>query len=168
MRSLLGRFRPSPALIVATVALVVALGGVAYATIPDSGGIIHGCYLNSNGALRLIDTGAGQRCSANEKTVQWNQTGPAGPPGPSAFAGYADGGNQQPVNCPTNYQPVSWGFIPPSGATDPPMVRSVQFILGSPSGIIIDVFGDPGTYHFQLLCQQGGVPDYVAGSYVIP
>src|SRR5690242_6987338 len=29
--------------------LLLAAGGVAYATIPDAGGVIHGCYKNSNG-----------------------------------------------------------------------------------------------------------------------
>jgi len=71
------------------------------------------------------------------------------------------------VDCPPSYNPVSWGLIPPSAATHPPLVRTVQFNLGSPTGIIIDVFGDPGTYHSQLLCSNGASPVYVAGSYVI-
>ena len=53
--TLLNKMRPSPALVVAIVALVVALAGVAYATIPDSGGVIHGCYLKAVGSLRVID-----------------------------------------------------------------------------------------------------------------
>jgi hypothetical protein len=77
-RSLVSRVRPSPALIIAIVALFVALGGVAYATIPGSDGVIHGCYLNKNGTLRVIDPGAGQKCSGFETAVQWNQTGPRG------------------------------------------------------------------------------------------
>jgi hypothetical protein len=75
------KFRLSPALVVGITALAVALGGVAYATIPDSGGVIHGCYLRKVGTLRVIDPSAGQRCSAWEAPIQWNQTGPHGLPG---------------------------------------------------------------------------------------
>ena len=43
-------------------ALVV--GGIAYATIPDAGGVIHGCYQKTHqGTLRVIDTGKAQTCS---------------------------------------------------------------------------------------------------------
>ena len=51
-------------LAVAVGALALA-GAVVYATIPDSHGVIHGCY-DSHGALRVIDTGAGQSCTSRE------------------------------------------------------------------------------------------------------
>lgn len=158
------------------VVALAAATGLAVGAIPDSGGVIHGCYTKTSGKLFVIDTAAGQTCKKYQISLNWNQAGPQGPagqtgtqgpPGPSPFAGYADGGNQQPVNCPANYQPVSWGLVPPTSAPDPPIVRSVQFNLGSPTGIIIDVFGDPGTYDFQLICSAGS-PVYVSGSYVIP
>lgn len=41
-------------LAVAVGALALA-GAVAYATIPDSRGVVHGCY-DTNGVLRVIDT----------------------------------------------------------------------------------------------------------------
>ena len=40
------------ALVIGAAAVGVG-GGVAYATIPDSGGVIHGCYLHKIGVLRL-------------------------------------------------------------------------------------------------------------------
>ena len=47
-------------------------GGVAYASIPDSGGVIHGCYLNAIGTLRVIDS-PNQSCNARLETqIQWN------------------------------------------------------------------------------------------------
>ena len=64
-----------------------ALAGVAYATIPDSGGVIHGCYLKAVGSLRVIDPGAGQHCTKAETPISWNQTGPQGPTGPTGPAG---------------------------------------------------------------------------------
>jgi hypothetical protein len=53
-----------------------AVGGIAYADIPDSNGIVHGCYKSSStdqGALRVIDREAGQTCRNNENALQWAQ-----------------------------------------------------------------------------------------------
>jgi hypothetical protein len=65
--------KPSPAMIVALLALAVALAGTAYATIPDSNGAIHGCYSNSDGSLRIVDESA--TCGAAETAIAWNQAG---------------------------------------------------------------------------------------------
>jgi hypothetical protein len=80
MRGILG-YRPSPATAIALAALAVALGGVAYATIPDSNGTIHGCYQKNDGALRVVDSTAG--CRSSEQAIDWNQQGTPGPPGSS-------------------------------------------------------------------------------------
>jgi hypothetical protein len=81
------RLRLSPALVVAIAALVVALGGVAYATIPDSKGVIHGCY-DSGGNLKVIDTSTVQSCPAKGyKSLDWNRTGPQGPAGSKGDTG---------------------------------------------------------------------------------
>ncbi|MGH2398174.1 MAG: hypothetical protein ACRDFW_14620 [bacterium] len=75
---------------VAGVLAGVLVWGVAWATIPDSGGVIHGCYADQRGNLRVIDTEVGQTCGYNETGLVWNQTGPQGttgpqgPPGPAA------------------------------------------------------------------------------------
>jgi len=42
------------ALVGATVVAAIG-GGIGWAAIPDSTGVIHGCYAKSNGALRAID-----------------------------------------------------------------------------------------------------------------
>src|SRR3954452_1462040 len=70
--------------------LVVAGGGIAYAAIPDSGGVIHGCF-KDNGDLRVIDPAAAKKdaCKNNETALTWNQQGPAGTPGPAGPAGPA-------------------------------------------------------------------------------
>jgi hypothetical protein len=78
-------FRLSPALLVAIAALVVALGGAAYAAIPDSG-VIHGCY-DSGGSLKVIDTSTVQTCPKGYTSLTWNQTGPQGGTGVSGPAG---------------------------------------------------------------------------------
>jgi hypothetical protein len=71
----------------AVAALFVAIGGIAYATIPDSGGVIHGCYQKDVGTLRVIDPSAGDTCLASEIPISWSQTGPAGPQGPQGAPG---------------------------------------------------------------------------------
>ena len=81
--SLRRRFVPSPSLAVSLAALVVAVGGVAFASIPGPDGVIHACVANGNlvaqvvslkGALRVIDSG--ESCAAGETPLDFNQTGP--------------------------------------------------------------------------------------------
>jgi hypothetical protein len=62
------------------VAVAVAAGGIAYAAIPDSNGVIDGCYAKKDGALRVIDTAAGATCDTKkENAIHWDQTGQTGP-----------------------------------------------------------------------------------------
>ncbi|MDQ3722262.1 MAG: hypothetical protein M3376_04165 [Actinomycetota bacterium] len=86
------------------IALVIASGGVAYATIPDSGGVIHSCYSSGSGSLRVIDSDRRDVCKSGETPLTFNQTGPEGPPGEDGADGEdgldgedggeaADGGN---------------------------------------------------------------------------
>jgi hypothetical protein len=63
--------------VVLVIALVLGRGGVAYATIPDSGGAIHSCCDNS-GTLSVVDAAVGRTCKHNETQLNWNQTAPAG------------------------------------------------------------------------------------------
>lgn len=69
---------------VALAALVLGVGVVAYASIPDASGVIHGCRKNSDGQLRVIDSDAGQTCANGWTPLNWSQTGPQGPPGLAA------------------------------------------------------------------------------------
>jgi hypothetical protein len=68
--------RPSPAMVVAVAALLVAVGGVAFAAIPDSQGVIHACYQKTTGALRVVDSAG--NCRRSETPIEWNQHGPPG------------------------------------------------------------------------------------------
>jgi hypothetical protein len=61
--SAISRFRPSPAMVVALIALVIAISGVAFASIPGSNGVYKACY-NDTGAVRVIDSAAS--CTASE------------------------------------------------------------------------------------------------------
>jgi hypothetical protein len=78
--------------------LLAVCGGVAFATIPGAGGVIHGCYAKYSGAVRVIDTGA---CRPSEAALNWNQTGPQGPQGLQGLQGpqglKGDAGSQGPT-----------------------------------------------------------------------
>src|SRR4029077_19002287 len=83
-----GRRRIPAALAIAAGVLLV-LAGVAYATIPDSSGAIHGCYARSGGSLRVIDATV-TNCKSTETSLGWNvqgQQGPQGAQGPQGPAG---------------------------------------------------------------------------------
>jgi hypothetical protein len=66
----------------------LAAGGIAYAAIPDSGGVIHTCYDKFGGKLYVIDTALGQHCNlVSQGQLDFNQTGPQGASGPSGPQG---------------------------------------------------------------------------------
>jgi len=89
--------------IVAVAALTVA-GRIAYAAIPDAGGVIHACYKTGNGQLRISDSGD---CGPSEAPLAWNQTGPAGAPGPAGPAG--------PVGPPGPSGTLAWAHVAADG-----------------------------------------------------
>jgi len=64
----------------------IFLGVIAYASIPDANGVIHGCYKKTGGTLRVVD-GPTVQCAANEVALSWNQAGQQGQPGPEGPQG---------------------------------------------------------------------------------
>jgi exopolysaccharide biosynthesis protein len=61
--------------VVAVVVVGLAAGGIAYASIPDSAGVIHGCYATKDGSLRVVDTDAGGSCitsKGKETSLTWS------------------------------------------------------------------------------------------------
>lgn len=65
---------------------IFVLGGVAVATIPDGQGVIHGCYKNNSGVVRIIDDSV-DTCTSQETAITWSQTGPAGQDGTNGIDG---------------------------------------------------------------------------------
>jgi hypothetical protein len=63
--------RPTPAMVVALVALLVACSGAAFAAIPSSSGTITTCYDKGNGTLRVIDPEESQECHSTETQLSW-------------------------------------------------------------------------------------------------
>jgi hypothetical protein len=75
-----------PLVVISALAVIgLVLGAAAWATIPDTGGVIHGCYRNAGGGLRVIDE-TSDSCRNNETGLNWNAQGPPGPPGPSGVS----------------------------------------------------------------------------------
>ena len=74
---------------VTVLALTGALAavGVGYAAIPGGGGVIHGCYADLTGQLRVIDAEAGAKCAKRETALSFNQQGPKGDTGPRGLQG---------------------------------------------------------------------------------
>lgn len=73
--------------LVGAVAGAALAGGAAFAAIPDSNGVINGCYQKNVGNLRVIDPSAGDSCRPSEIPISWSQTGPQGATGPAGPTG---------------------------------------------------------------------------------
>ena len=58
--------------VAATIAVVIAVGGVgaAVAAIPDSDGVISAC-LDRRGSIRVIDPATGGACTDRETSLSW-------------------------------------------------------------------------------------------------
>jgi hypothetical protein len=72
--------------VVAVLALVVAVGGVAAGAIPDNG-VIHGCYDNAAGRHALYVRDTSEACQGGQTSLDWNQQGAQGPEGPQGAQG---------------------------------------------------------------------------------
>ena len=65
--------RPSPALVVAFLALVASLSGVALAAIPAKDGDVHACYSKATGAIELVNTQSDKfDCEHNWRGFVWD------------------------------------------------------------------------------------------------
>jgi len=80
-------------------------GGIAFAAIPDSSGLIHGCY-NPNGAnarngtpLNIVNSDTSS-CRSNQLEISWNQTGPPGPAGDDGVSVTSSSLSSGDANCP--------------------------------------------------------------------
>jgi hypothetical protein len=69
--------------VLAAVATAVAIGGVSYASIPDSNGLIHGCVKtaaagNGTHKLALINAATTSACPSGFTSLNWNAHGSNG------------------------------------------------------------------------------------------
>lgn len=71
-------------LIAASALAAAAAAGTAFAIMPPTGGVIHGCVKQFSGALRIIDAET-ESCGGRERPISWNAQGPQGAPGVSGY-----------------------------------------------------------------------------------
>jgi hypothetical protein len=132
--------------IAAGAAALLVCGGVAYATIPSTGGVISACYAKSGGALRVIDT-AQSSCGNGETQLNFNQTGPQGPKGDTGPQGAKGDPGPQGAKGDTGPQGAKGDTGPqgPAGSQGPKGDQGLQGPAGpegpaGPRGLK----GDPG------------------------
>jgi hypothetical protein len=163
------RQRRHVAVFVGVVAL--AVGGVAYATIPGSGGLVSGCYSKKDGTLRVIDSSTGQ-CKIGEAALNWNQTGPqgpkgdAGPAGPQGTQGPQGAQGPQGGNGPTGPQGPpgpSTSFVHVIGdQISVPQYETISIQVDCPDGMVVVGGGFDGSAGVDIM-HSIGVDAPVAG-----
>lgn len=169
--------------------LALTIGGAVFgiatavqASIPDSSGVIHACRntqpsLGTLGAVRVVDTDAGQACRPGEVPLVWNQKGPTGARGPTGAKGATGAKGVTGGRGPTGAKGATGGRGPtgakgstgakgptgtrgptgPKGATGPTGPASLAALQGSPCTVngtasTLNVTVDPATGAVSLVC----------------
>jgi len=66
--------------VLVAVAAAVVIGGISYASIPDSSGVIHGCYntAGTDHSLGVINSAVTAKCPSGSTGLNWNAKGSNG------------------------------------------------------------------------------------------
>jgi hypothetical protein len=156
------RFSKRATRLIGLVAALLGLaGGVAYATIPGSDGVIHGCYAKSGGALRVLDASV-TGCKSGETSLDWNVRGPAGPQGAAGAVGpIGPAGSAGPVGpAGPKGDAGSAGPKGDAGAAGPQGPAGPQGAKGDPGSALTSIDGLAG-----LACTRGGVSGSISVDY---
>jgi hypothetical protein len=150
--------------LVAGVAMVfggVVATGVSWASIPDSSGVVHGCYKTSGTAhaLKVIDNSVTASCPSGFTSLNWDQS----PPGIGVGTGTATVNNSAGAQCtlgqidlfaqqgdaiPDNFKVAAGQVLSISSAT------ALFDLLGT-------TYGGNGTSTFKLPNVQTLAPDHM-------
>jgi hypothetical protein len=146
---------------VALLALFVVLGGTSFAavkTIVGRDGVIHGCFKNRGGALRVLP--ASRKCARGESTIAWNRDGRPGVPGiqgPSGPQGEIGPSPAQPVSGHAAIASTLLTTAAPSVATDLTAAgASGKIVTTYPSRLLIHATAD-----FSKSAAQAGLQEAV-------
>lgn len=122
------------------VAGLTLAGGLAWASIPDAG-VIHGCYKNVSGDLRVVDS-ATSSCKNNETSLVWNQAGTPGPQGPAGPQGPQGPEGPQGPPGPAGGGPAF------NGKQAPQTFAHLQGVTAGPNvgTVVVSVNVPPGSY----------------------
>lgn len=154
----LNRLRRVPRIVLALAAAGATFGIVTavQAAIPDSHGVIHGCYQFANaatpkGTLRVIDTGVGEACRFTEKPLNWNSQGVGGV---YAISGQVDenipGGAPIPANTP------DWQFQGPTATVTVGANQSILANVSASLGLQPNQIGKPSSPKIQASFTEFG------------
>lgn len=142
---------------------VIVIGAATVlATIPDTGGVIHGCFQQNNGQLRVIDPSV-DRCLPSESAISWNQNGSQGPAGPTGPQG-----PQGPAGPSNAYEAFNPDFIFLTGS-NPGTANSIATVNNLPAGaytITVSVLGNAHGGFGRIVCLAvaGGRSMYLISS----
>jgi hypothetical protein len=120
------------------------VSGAAYASIPDSGGVIHGCYGNASGALFLA-TSPSNTCHPGLTPLAWSQTGPQGPQGIQGVKG-VDGTNGIDGTNGSDGAPGAPGPTGAAGVSDAYIARQSGSVDSSGGKQILSLSVPSGSY----------------------
>jgi hypothetical protein len=132
------------------VALVAAGSFAAAASsIPDDGGVIHGCYQKNKGSVRVVQSAA--ECNPSEVLISWNQKGPKGDKGDKGEQGIQGEQGLQGVPGEQGQKgdkgdPGAAGAPGAPGATDAYIGRGSGTILNGEFQVVASVTIPPGSY----------------------
>ena len=161
-------------LALAAGAVLVVSVGVAYSAIPDTGGVINGCYKKhggdddegGKGQLRVIDTAKGEKCKKSETALSWNQKGEKGDKGdPDEEYGVAFVRVQRGTGAPTPWATYSTELGSPMGDTTGGSFRFTcqpahdTCRISLQAKILSDSSVAPGTIYPRVIVYRGGAPD---------
>ena len=158
--------------------MALAVGGAVFgiataveASIPDSSGVIHGCYNtslahgNPTGGLRVIDTAKPNgNCTSWETAVNWNANGvsgsrgPTGAPGPTGPKGTTGPKGSTGAKGATGAKGLTGakGSTGPTGAQGPGaqhFIEDVEVTSGTNTNTVATLNG----YSLSLTCDISGV-----------
>lgn len=117
---------------VGAAALVMTMGGAAWAAIPAADGTIKGCYARTSGLLleiphskgdvRIVDSA--ESCRSYEIPITWGERGPKGDPGPAGPMGTVGpkgdpGAMGPPGQVGAEGTPGATGAVGPAGSAGP-------------------------------------------------
>ncbi len=147
--------RPVLAALVIVGALVVA-GGIAYATVPDSSGVIHACYhvngqgsVDGSGTLRVIDPSSsnkdGSACKKDEKALDFNQQGPQGATGPQGPSGSS--------HAYSDYNSTAETLLSPSSRTVTSLeLPKGEYVVWATGSVVENSFADTSGSDYNVKC----------------
>jgi hypothetical protein len=111
----------------AVVATALA-GGIAFAAIPDQGGVINGCYQKNEGQLRVIDPAA-DSCRPSEIPIAWSAQGSTGDKGVQGGPGAPGRDGRDGVNA--TVEPEAPGANCPAGGAEVTTTGGVTYVCNA-------------------------------------